>query len=325
MLDPQAADLVDSVARLCVLRTEDYALLQTVHRRAQGYGHPQEEEGSRQHPPYSTPERVGDASQSRKTEDTTNGANTKAYIRYLTEEVRVREECRLTEQIKWLEAVRQWAVHFQERKVMPRQANGLSETSDESISLAVPAIWLFWENKGDVAFQRLYAAAVQQVYGLDSTDLDSGPFAHLEVCKCLYGRGGAAAGDLIKSFTFQAQRVHSFFFLSSQRTALSGSPSHILDELHPVELDSWPMASERRSRLLASHHTWLVFFFLWCHIVASSVTASRGGATATGGVEAMWLRCESIFLSPARDFLTNQGQLLRTLLTSMRDDNVCVK
>lgn len=320
MLDPQAADLVDAVARLCVLRTEDYTLLRTVYRRAREHAHLEQPQETTPNPLHSTPESVGEAPDAKECEGDASGAGNEAYIRYLTEEVRVREQRRVTEEGEWLGAVRQWAARFQARQVVATQDKELGAAPDESASLAVPAIWWFWEQGSEDAFQRVYAAVLQQAYELDRTDLVNTPFAHIDKSKCLYDHGEAAAAAVasVPVSSSQVERVHALFFPSSRAAEPSTSPSRIWAEMHPIEVDASSVHEGRRSRLQASRHVWLVFFFLWSHIVAASMTTSAGAAAAAREVGAEPLFYESVLLGPARDFLTSQSQQLQSLLRKQK-------
>lgn len=320
MLDPQAADLVDAVARLCVLRTEDYTLLRTVYTRARECGHLQQQQGSTPNPMYSTSASAGDAPDTKECADGASGAGNEAYIRYLTEEVRVREQRRVTEEGQWLEAVRQWGAHFQARQVVSTQDKAFNAAPDGSASLAVPAIRWFWEQGSEDAFQRVYAAVLQQAYELDRTDLVNTPFAHIDNSKCLYdhGEAAAAAATSVPVSSSQVECVHALFFSSSRAAEPSSPPSRILEEMHPIEVDGASAVNEgRRSRLQASRHVWLVFFFLWCHIVAASITTSAGAAAAARGVGAHPPLYASALLGPARHFLTSQSQQLQSQLRKL--------
>ncbi|KAG5466223.1 hypothetical protein LSCM4_01368 [Leishmania orientalis] len=313
MLDPQAADLVDAVARLCVLRTEDYALLQTVYRRARGHNHQQQ--GRTQPSPLSSREPGGNASCAQESEGAASGAGDEAYIRYLTEEVRMREQRRVTEVEEWLEALQQWATRFQGRRDVGTQGKVLSAATGESTSLGVPPIWSFWEQGSESVFQRVYAAVLQQAYELDQSDLTNTPFAHISESKCLYDHRVAADVASVPVCSSQAKCVHALFFPSSQAAESPGLPSRILAEMHPVDADDACAVHERRrSCLQASHHVWLVLLLLWCHIVAASMTSSASAAAAARGVREERLLWESALVIPARGFLTNQSRQLQSLL-----------
>ncbi|XQJ31125.1 hypothetical protein NXY56_007233 [Leishmania guyanensis] len=319
MLDPPAADLVDTVARLCVLRTEDYVLLQTVYSRVREHEYCPQQQEAAPHVLHSAPKPAGNTSGAKENKSATSKADDKTYIRYLTDEVRVREERRMTEEGEWLEAVRQWAALFQSRSVAANPNKALRTAPDESISLAVPAIWSFWEQESESAFQCVYAAVLQQAYELDPTDLVNTPFAQLDKSKCLYDCEAAAAVASVPVSSSQVKFVHALLFLSSQTAEPSCSPSRVLAEMHPIEADDASAVNERRrSRLRASHHAWLVLFLLWCHIVASSIATSAGAAAAACGVRVEPLFYESVLLSPARDFLTSQSLQLQSLLRKIQ-------
>ncbi|GET92705.1 hypothetical protein, unknown function [Leishmania tarentolae] len=318
MLDPQAADLVDAVARLCVLRTDDYTLLRTVYRRAREHGHVQEHPETPPNPLHFAANSADDAPNAKVCEGEARVAANKMYIRYLTEEVRVREKRRVTEERQWLEAVQQWAARFQTRQVVATQDKTLSEAQDGSASLAVPPIRWFWEQGSEDAFQRVYAAVLQQVYELDRTDLVNTPFAHIDKSKCLYDHRAAEAVPSVPVSSSEVEYVHALFFPSSKVAEPSSSPSRIVAELHPIEAGEASSVNEgRRRRLQASRHAWLVLFFLWCHIVAASMTASAGAAAAARGVGAEPLLYESALLGSARDFLASQSQQLQPLLEKL--------
>ncbi|KAG5466769.1 hypothetical protein LSCM1_00946 [Leishmania martiniquensis] len=312
MLDPQAADLVDAVARLCVLRTEDYTLLQTVYARARG--HHRQQQDRMPHVPHSSPEPAGDARGARESEGTASGAGNKAYIRYLTEEVRAREQRRSSEECEWLEAVQQWATCFQGRGEAGAQGQAFHAALRESASSGVPAIWLFWEHGGESVFQRVYAAVVQKAYELNRLDLTNTPFAHISGSKCLYDHRATAAVASVPVPPSHIKYVHALLFPPSQAAESSDSPSRILAEMHPIEAhDPCAVSEGRRSRLQASRHVWLVLFLLWCHMVAASMATSTSAAAA-----AERPRYESALLSPARDFLVSQSRQLQSLLEKLR-------
>ncbi|KAK7199100.1 hypothetical protein NESM_000879000 [Novymonas esmeraldas] len=308
MLDPVAADLVDAIARLCVLRTEDHTLLLTAHARTQDRGSHQRQQETLRGAPAASAEAGGHPV---RAEEVTNHE----YMRYLTDEVRGREQQRLAEEQRWLSAVREWAGNYTAACASSSDTQRGHEEQSGGGAAATSAIGSLWaamsSSGGGSAFHRVYAAAVQQSYELESSDLANSPFAHTDGSMHLYKSGIDAAGPV--------RRVQSLFFAS---VAASPSPSRVLADVHPlIAGDPSDVSEASRSRLRASRHIWNVLFFLWCHVTAADSTAPAASVPTAAGRDAAehcWLCCEAALVGPARDFLAGQSRQLHSLMEKVR-------
>ncbi|KPA86121.1 hypothetical protein ABB37_00377 [Leptomonas pyrrhocoris] len=320
MLDPYAAGLVDDVARLCVLRTEDYTLINTVYKR----------------------ERNALTRQEMSNADAAPSVTAATYIRYLTGEIRKRELERCASERRWCESLREWAHSYLTQRPAPLPkvaecAESLSQQADNNSEFPSP-IRSFWstarsENDVGESFRQAYAAAIRHAYELTREDVTNTPFAQLDGSACLFDSAQAKSEQSHLSplshsddangahalFWTGLLRVHSLFFTSSNTDVppctLSSSPTAILHSMHPLsDVETLPELS--RSRLASSRHVWLVFFFLWCHAVGASGTTASPRPRADEAALERWL-VDALLCNPAANFLDGQGQKLEALLTKV--------
>jgi hypothetical protein len=331
MLDPVAADLVDAVARLCILRTEDYALINTVYKR-QRHALAQQSQQL---------QACGGAtgSTSGVTPSSSSSSSPAAYLRYLRDEVGRREEARCATERQWFKAAREWAAAFltQVTAAAPSSHGGTHADGNTLQHSPIEAFWAAAAPAGHHeggSFRQVYAAVIRHAYELRCEDLTDTPFAQLQGSSRLYAYrpppsapaqlhfiGGDSDTDAYASALAGLPQVHSLFFTlpgSQTLPATLAPPTAILNRLHPVS-HSGALAELSRSRLASSRHVWLVLFFLWCHAVG----ASRVGGTSSSVVIAdnaelrRWL-AEDILLGPASVFLRSQGKQLTTLLMKVQ-------
>lgn len=328
MLDPCAADLVDAIARLCVLRTEDYTLVNTVFKR----------------------ERTALAQQRQQpAQCSATDAMPAAYMHYLTEEARRREEERRAAERRWCESVRSWAHTFlspilSSTRGAIADASSSTAPSEEKPSAFSP-VYAFWsttaEEEGrdkDSSFQEVYAAVIRHAYELAREDLINTPFAQLRGTTCLYA-GAVSPSDRAHGFIAHADtddagnahvwvlsalpRVYSLFFSASRSDAPALaplSPAALLQSMRPLSDDA-ALTEASRSRLASSRHVWLVLFFLWCHAVCARCSLSPAplGESCRETLERWFV--EGVLLDPASAFLRSQSQQLEALLTKVQ--NAC--
>ncbi|KPI83633.1 hypothetical protein ABL78_7322 [Leptomonas seymouri] len=328
MLDPRAGDLVDAVARLCVLRTEDYTLVNTVYKRERNALSQQLACNTDSAAPVS---------------GTESSVTPIAYVSYLTEEIQKREFERCEAERRWCESLREWAHVFLAQLPSPLLDSAVtaepSSVPAGKTPNSPPSIGAFWKTspneKDEVSsFQQVYATVIRHAYELKSADLANAPFAQLHGSACLFdsvqansekshltsceasdGEGVAHASSLTG-----LRRVHSLFFPASSADAPpfapSSSPTAVLDVVYPLSGDE-ALPELSRSRLALSRHVWLVLIFLWCHAVSASCTATPPRAPADNRAHEEWL-VDTVLHDPASKFLRSQAQLLEALLAKVR-------
>lgn len=331
MLDSSGESLVDTIARLSLGRAADLHLLcnvftreeETMRRKGRGCISSDLEASEMVSCRVPTSSLVA----SREHNVLKNGDQTTAYLQYLTDDVAHRERWRCKEETDWMKQLTTWTAMY--------------TCKDRCIETAVYRFWHMPPSLNQIYFQ-----AVQKSYEFHPEDLYNTPFAMLSSSRPLYTQRGTldyteqSHYDHVRELLIA--RTHKMFFSTpsgdTEADVVSGevlTSTQLLNVLHPLGGDATATATatsgngsssanflerrmrscteEVRSELQWHHHTWLVFFMLWCHVFALAHDVSVDSDERTE-YTVFLDTLHVLFLNAANGFLVSQRDKLRTLL-----------